>query len=87
MFSVVMPLIGAALGIFAGTVLGLSIPGTTLLATLAASASYIVAPAAFRHAYPESDTSLAVTLALGLTFPFNLLVGIPLYWTIAGVLA
>ena len=86
-FSIAMPLIGAALGLTAGTILGLSVPGTTLLATLAASASYIVAPAAFRHAYPNSDTSLAVTLALGLTFPFNLLVGIPLYWTIAGILA
>ncbi len=46
--------------------------GTTLLATLAGSASYSVAPAAFRHAYPTADTALAVTMALGITFPFNL---------------
>jgi uncharacterized protein len=86
-FAIVMPLIGAALGLAAGSVLGLSIAGVTLLATLAASASYIVAPAAFRHAYPEADTPLAVTLALGLTFPFNLVVGIPLYWSVAIALA
>ncbi len=85
-FGLVMPLIGAVLGLAAGFLLGLSVPGTTLLATLAASASYIVAPAAFRHSYPAADTSLAVTLALGLTFPFNLIVGIPLYWTVARAL-
>lgn len=85
-FAVAMPLIGASLGLAAGSILGLSVPGTTLLATLAASASYIVAPAAFRHAYPTADTPLAVTMALGLTFPFNLIVGIPLYWTAARVI-
>ena len=52
-FSVVMPLIGATLGLAAGVMLGLTVPGTALLATLAASATYIVAPAAFRHAYPR----------------------------------
>lgn len=85
-FAVVMPLIGAALGLAAGVLLGLSLPGTTLLATLAASASYIVAPAAFRHAYPAADTPLAVTMALGLTFPFNLVLGIPLYYAVARLL-
>ena len=82
-FAFGMPLIGAALGLAGGVLLGLSPAGTALLATLAASASYIVAPAAFRHAYPSADTGLAVTMALGLTFPFNLVVGIPVYWTIA----
>lgn len=85
-FSVVMPLIGATLGLSIGIVIGLSVPGVTLLATLAGSASYIVAPAAFRHAYPTSDTALAVTMALGLTFPFNLVLGIPIYWTAASLL-
>lgn len=85
-FAFGMPLIGASLGLAAGVLLGLSPAGTALLATLAASASYIVAPAAFRHAYPTSDTGLAVTMALGLTFPFNLVVGIPLYWTAARLL-
>ena len=85
-FAVVMPLIGAALGLAAGVLLGLSPAGTALLATLASSASYIVAPAAFRHAYPSADTPLAVTMALGLTFPFNLVFGIPLYWAAATLL-
>lgn len=85
-FAVVMPLIGAALGLAGGVLLGLSPAGVALLATLASSASYIVAPAAFRHAYPTSDTPLAVTMALGLTFPFNLVFGIPLYWAAATLL-
>lgn len=85
-FGLVMPLIGAVLGLAAAALLGLSVPGATLLATLASSASYIVVPAAFRHSYPEADTSLAVTLALGLTFPFNLMIGIPLYWGLAQAL-
>lgn len=86
-FAVVVPLVGGAMGLLIGTGLGLSVAGTTLLATLGASASYIVAPAAFRHAYPSADTALAVTMALGITFPFNLLVGIPLYWSAATMLA
>lgn len=85
-FAVVMPLLGAALGLGLGVLIGLSVAGVTLLATIAGSASYIVAPAAFRHAYPEADTPLAVTMALGLTFPFNLVVGIPLYWAAASFL-
>jgi len=86
-FAVIAPLVGGTLGLLVGTGLGVSIAGTTLLATLGASASYIVAPAAFRHAYPSADTALAVTMALGITFPFNLLIGIPLYWTAATMLA
>lgn len=85
-FAVVMPLLGATLGLAVGAAIGLSVAGVTLLATLAGSASYIVAPAAFRHAYPTADTPLAVTMALGLTFPFNLVVGIPLYWAAASLL-
>jgi hypothetical protein len=86
-FALVMPLVGGALGLLVGAGLGLSVAGLTALATLTASASYIVAPAAFRHAYPDADTPLAVTMALGITFPFNLVLGIPIYWTLAGVLA
>ncbi len=86
-FAIVIPLVGGALGLASGAALGLSVAGMTLLATLTASASYIVAPAAFRHAYPTADTALAVTMALGITFPFNLVLGIPLYWTGATMLA
>jgi hypothetical protein len=59
--------------------MGLSPGGTILLATLAASASYIAAPAAIRSAVPEANPALSLTASLAVTFPFNILVGIPLY--------
>jgi uncharacterized protein len=62
-----------------GVVLGLSPGGIALLATLAASASYIAAPTAMRIALPESNAALSITAALAVSFPFNVLVGIPLY--------
>lgn len=78
-FAVVMPLLSAALGLVAGRLLGLSTGGITLLATLAASASYIAAPAAMRIAVPDANPALSLGASLGITFPFNLMVGIPLY--------
>ena len=90
-FAVAMPLLGAGLGIVTGLLLGLSVGGTTLLATLYASASYIAAPAAMRIAVPEANPGLSIGAALGITFPFNLLLGIPAYhWaavTLHGVFA
>lgn len=78
-FGIVMPLIGACLGLVAGLVTGLSAGGVALLMTLAASASYIAVPAAMRVALPEARPSIYLTLSLGVTFPFNLTVGIPIY--------
>lgn len=78
-FALVMPLIGAAIGLLLGLVIGTGVGGTAMLATLGASASYIAAPAAFRIALPEANLALALTASLGVTFPFNVLVGIPLY--------
>ncbi len=78
-FAVVMPLISAALGLATGLLLGLSTGGMTLLATLAASASYIAAPAAMRIAVPDANPALSLGASLGVTFPFNLVVGIPMY--------
>jgi len=78
-FGFYMPLIGAAAGMGAALLLGLSVGGATLLAVLGASASYIVVPAVMRAALPETSPALYLTLALGITFPFNLVVGIPLY--------
>lgn len=78
-FGIVMPILGAAIGIVAGAVLGLSIGGVVLLAVLSASASYIAVPAAMRVALPEANPSIYLTLSLGITFPFNLVFGIPLY--------
>lgn len=63
--------------------LQLSVGGTTLLATLAASASYIAVPAAMRLSVPEADPTLSLAASLGVTFPFNILLGIPLYHRLA----
>lgn len=82
-FAIVMPLVSAVGGALTGWVLGLSVGGTMLLSTLYASASYIAAPAAMRLAVPEANPALSIGASLGVTFPFNLLVGIPLYWWMA----
>lgn len=66
-----------------GVALGLSTGGVAILATLAASASYIAAPTAMRIAVPQANAALSITAALGITFPFNLVVGIPLYIELA----
>lgn len=77
-----LPMVHAALGILIGTVIGLGPGGATLLAVLCASASYIAAPAAVRAALPDADLGRCLAVAIGVTFPFNLTLGIPLYtWT------
>jgi len=76
------PLLALA-GAGVGWLLGLSTGGVALLATLAASASYIAAPTAMRIAVPEANAALSITAALGITFPFNIVIGIPLYITLA----
>jgi hypothetical protein len=78
-FAVAAPLINAAIAIVASRYCGISRGDATLLAVLAASASYIAAPAALRLAIPKADPGLYVSLSLGLTFPFNIIIGIPLY--------
>jgi hypothetical protein len=77
--AIVVPLIGGVVGGWLGVLAGLSLGGATVLATLTASASYIAAPAAVRVAIPEANTGMCVAAALGITFPFNLAIGIPLY--------
>ncbi len=86
-FGLYMPLIGGALGALAATLVGLSAGGTALMITLAASASYIAVPAALRLALPEANPSVYLTLSLGVTFPFNLTVGVPLYLAVASALS
>jgi hypothetical protein len=83
LFGLYMPLIGAALGAVAAWLIGLSTGGAALMITLAASASYIAVPAALRLALPEARPSIYLTLALGVTFPWNLTLGIPLYVALA----
>jgi hypothetical protein len=78
----VPPLLALA-GAATGLMLGLSTGGVAMLATLAASASYIAAPTAMRIAVPQANAALSITAALGITFPFNLVIGIPLYLELA----
>jgi len=78
-FAVAMPVLHAALGVAVAAAAGLTAGGALILATLAASASYIAAPAAVRLALPEASPGLYLTCALAITFPFNLVIGIPLY--------
>lgn len=78
-FGILMPLIGGAIGVLVGSVMGLSPGGTALFGVLSASASYIAVPAAMRLALPEANPAIYLTVSLAITFPFNLTVGIPLY--------
>jgi hypothetical protein len=71
------------LGALIGKWCGLSLGGATILATLAASASYIAAPAAVRIALPQASPALYLTSSLAITFPFNIVFGIPIYHTFA----
>jgi hypothetical protein len=83
LFGIVFPVLHAIAGIILGHMAGLSIGGSTILGILAASASYIAAPAACRVALPEANPSYYLTAALAITFPFNIIVGIPLYRQLA----
>ena len=85
-FGMGMPLLSGTLGALVAWMAGLSVGGATILATLAASASYIAAPAAMRIAVPDANPTLYLTSALGITFPFNLVVGIPVYHWLATVI-
>ncbi|MFC3914603.1 sodium-dependent bicarbonate transport family permease [Pseudaeromonas sharmana] len=82
-FGLLTPLVAALIGGQLAVLLGFSVGGTMLLATLAASASYIAVPAAMRMAVPEANPGLSLAASLGVTFPFNVLVGIPLYLQLA----
>ncbi|WP_043703198.1 sodium-dependent bicarbonate transport family permease [Tepidimonas taiwanensis] len=78
-FGILMPIVSAAGGVLVGWLLGLSVGNTHLLAVLYASASYIAAPAAMRIAIPEANPALSMGASLGVTFPFNVVAGVPLY--------
>jgi hypothetical protein len=82
-FGLLMPLVASAAGLASGLALGLSLGGVMLLMTLAASSSYIAVPAAMRVALPDANPSIYLTLSLGVTFPFNLTLGIPIYLALA----
>ncbi|REJ76902.1 MAG: sodium-dependent bicarbonate transport family permease [Acidobacteria bacterium] len=82
-FGIVMPLLHGAVGVLLGSAVGLSLGGTTLLAVLAASASYIAAPAAMRLSLPDANPTLYLSASLVITFPFNVTLGIPIYYAMA----
>ena len=82
-FAIAAPVLNGSLGLLAGHVAGLSEGGAVILATLAASASYIAAPAAVRLALPEANAAYSLAASLAITFPFNVVIGIPLYAALA----
>jgi len=83
MYAVAGPLLHAGIALGLSALLSLSAGDGALLMVLAASASYIAVPAVVRHAIPEANPSLYFGMSLGLTFPFNILLGIPLYMGLA----
>lgn len=85
-FGIVAPLVNGALGVMLGKCAGLSLGGATLFGVLAASASYIAAPAAVRISLPDANPTLYLTSSLAITFPFNITVGIPIYLAMAQAL-
>ncbi|MEL6400305.1 MAG: sodium-dependent bicarbonate transport family permease [Cyanobacteria bacterium J06626_4] len=79
-FSVLMPILNAAIGMAIAALIGMGAGDALLFAVLCASASYIAVPAAMRLTVPEANPSLYISMALALTFPFNIIVGIPIYF-------
>jgi uncharacterized protein len=82
-FGILIPIFHGCLGVLLGKYAGLSLGGTTLMGVLAASASYIAAPAAMRLSLPEANPALYLTPSLAITFPFNITLGIPVYFAMA----
>lgn len=84
-FAVAVPILFGVLGVLAGSAVGMSSGGAAVLGAMTASASYIAAPAAVRTGLPDADPAVALGAALGVTFPFNLAIGIPLYAELAAL--
>ncbi len=82
-FGLAMPLVHGTIGVYLGNLAGLSVGGSTLFGVLCASASYIAAPASVRIAIPEASPTYYLTASLAITFPFNVTIGLPVYYTIA----
>lgn len=82
-FGILAPLVHGVVGVMVGSAAGLSTGGSMLLGVLAASASYIAAPAAVRLSLPEANPTYSLTASLAITFPFNIIVGIPLFFEVS----
>jgi hypothetical protein len=85
-YATALPLLHGALGVLTGHWIGMNASTAAVFGTMAASASYIAAPASVRAALPEANVGRCITAALGFTFPFNLAVGIPVYFALAAYL-
>jgi hypothetical protein len=82
-FAIAAPIVWGSVGVVVGHMVGLSVGGAFVLGAICASSSYIDAPAACRAALPEASPGIYLTASLGVTFPFNLLLGLPLYWQLS----
>ena len=85
-FAIIMPTFNGIVGVLVATVMGLSLGGAVMFGLLLASASFIAAPAVLRHAIPQAKPSLYITSALGITFPYNIIVTLPLLFALSSIL-
>ena len=84
-FAIIMPTFNGIIGVLVATAMGLSLGGAVMFGLLLASASFIAAPAVLRHAIPEAKPSLYITSALGITFPYNIIVLLPIMFTVSSI--
>ena len=84
-FAIIMPTFNGIIGVLVATTMGLSLGGAVMFGLLLASASFIAAPAVLRHAIPQAKPSLYITSALGITFPYNIIVLLPIMFTISSI--
>jgi hypothetical protein len=82
-FAIIMPTVNGIIGVLVSTALGLSLGGAVMFGLLLASASFIAAPAVLRHAIPQANPSLYITSALGITFPYNIIVLLPIMFSVS----
>ena len=85
-FAIIMPTFNGIIGVLVATGLGLSLGGAVMFGLLLASASFIAAPAVLRHAIPQAKPSLYITSALGITFPYNIIVLLPIMFVVSSIL-
>lgn len=84
-FAIIMPTFNGIVGVLVATAMGLSLGGAVMFGLLLASASFIAAPAVLRHAIPQANPSLYITSALGITFPYNIIVLLPIMFTVSSI--
>ena len=84
-FAIIMPTFNGIVGVLVATAMGLSLGGAVMFGLLLASASFIAAPAVLRHSIPQAKPSLYITSALGITFPYNIIVLLPIMFAISTI--